>query len=253
MEFKVDFHVHSDASPDGRHSLTKLVRAAKKKGIDALAVTDHNVCTPVPAELDGVLLIPGCEVSTQSGHITALFLRKPLPKQLFSGASLPDASRTVEAIHLCGGFAVLAHPFQNPQRKKEELPRFADGIEAINARACLKHTAANRKASAFAAESGLSAIGGSDAHAGNEVGNAYTVVSCEELTLSALRRAVEAGKTLPVLAKETSHFSKGLSQFRLHRKKGLPGILTGTAYLLYCLLRDIPDCIRKRVSGSRPA
>ena len=65
--FRADLHVHTDASPDGRSPLAAIARAARRAGLDAVAVTDHDLCTPVPETLEGVLLIPGCEVSTAAG------------------------------------------------------------------------------------------------------------------------------------------------------------------------------------------
>ena len=77
--YRADLHVHTSASADGRSSLEETARAARRAGLDAVAVTDHNLCTPAPERLEGVLFIPGCEVSTRAGHITALFLTRPLP------------------------------------------------------------------------------------------------------------------------------------------------------------------------------
>ena len=67
--YRVDLHLHTAASPDGRSSLEGIAKAAKAAGLDAIAVTDHDLCTPVPEVLEGVVLIPGCEVSTAAGHI----------------------------------------------------------------------------------------------------------------------------------------------------------------------------------------
>ena len=75
--YLVDLHVHTAASPDGRSSLADLAAAAKRAGLDAMAICDHDLCTPVPEALEGVLLIPACEVSTRAGHITGLFLDGP--------------------------------------------------------------------------------------------------------------------------------------------------------------------------------
>lgn len=143
-DFSVDLHVHTSASPDGRSSLQALAAAAKAKGLHALAVTDHNLCTPVPAELDGVLLIPGCEVSTQAGHITGLFLERPL--DLDMTGPLPPPEAAVDAIHQAGGLAALAHPYQKPGAEPERLALPLDALETVNARAAFKVPDANRRA-----------------------------------------------------------------------------------------------------------
>ena len=105
-EFKADLHVHTSASPDGRSALPALAAAARARGLHALAVTDHNLCTPAPAALDGVLLIPGCEVSTQAGHITALFLERPL--DLDMSGPLPPPEAAVEAWTLASASRLAA-------------------------------------------------------------------------------------------------------------------------------------------------
>lgn len=107
--FRADLHVHTDASPDGRSPLAAIARAARRAGLDAVAVTDHDLCTPVPETLEGVLLIPGCEVSTAAGHVTGLFLERPL--DLAALGRLPPPEEAAAAIRAAGGLAVLAHPY----------------------------------------------------------------------------------------------------------------------------------------------
>ena len=92
MTCKIDLHVHTAASPDGLSSLEELTAAAKAAELDAIAITDHNLCTPVPREMNGVLLIPGCEVSTGQGHITGLFLNGPLDLEAQRKNGLPDGA-----------------------------------------------------------------------------------------------------------------------------------------------------------------
>lgn len=234
MEIYADLHVHTDASPDGRSALPALAAAAKARGIHALAVTDHNLCTPVPAELDGVLLIPGCEISTSIGHIAALFLERPLDAL----GHLPEPEAAVDAIHQAGGLAVLAHPYQRPGAEPERFDFPLDGVETANARAALKVPEANVRAARLAAQRSLPCTGGSDAHDRAEVGNAYTVLEADELTLPALRRAVLSGGRA-VLHRETSHFRKGLSQWTKARRTGLSRLPKAAAYLAWCAALDL--------------
>lgn len=79
MIYRVDLHVHTArGSTDPALCLPELVRAARQAGLDAIAITDTDYCTPVPIELRGVVLIPGCEVSTLGGSILGVFLERPL-------------------------------------------------------------------------------------------------------------------------------------------------------------------------------
>ena len=91
MLLKADLHVHTEHSPDSRTSLPDAITAAKRAGMDFLAVTDHDV-PPVDEvfsqpEREGVLLIPGVEYSTDKGHLLGLFLTVPCPAH--TGRRLP--------------------------------------------------------------------------------------------------------------------------------------------------------------------
>ena len=78
-----DLHTHSVYS-DGTLTPAELVVEAKKIGLSAVALTDHNTVAGLPefvsaAENSGVLAVPGVEFSTDYGntelHILALFVR----------------------------------------------------------------------------------------------------------------------------------------------------------------------------------
>lgn len=240
MSYRIDLHVHTDASDDGLSSLAEQAEAAKAAGLDAIAVTDHNQCTPVPEQLHGVLLIPGCEVSTRIGHITGLFLNEPLDWDSLRADGLPTGEAAVAEIHRRGGLAVLAHPFQSPSADPSHFILSLDGVEAANARAAFKVRSANRKAAELARSWNLPAVGGSDGHARQEVGAAYTEVDCAELTLTSLKSALATGKCRPVLVRNTPHYRKGLSQLgKARRQGGVKPLAKELVYLGYCCARDI--------------
>lgn len=240
MNYLLDLHVHTSASLDGLSSLNGQAAAAKTAGLDAIAVTDHNLCTPLPQSLEGVLLIPGCELSTLHGHITGLFLQAPLDLDALRRDGLPSGGAAVEEIHQKGGIAVLAHPYQSPDARPEDFPFRPDCVEGANARAALKVKDANERAAALARRWGLPAVGGSDAHSRCEVGNARTWVQAEALTLPALREALLAGRCGPVLQKNTPHLRKGFSQLaQARRRGGVKNLAVGCAYAAYCGVLDL--------------
>ena len=241
--YRADLHAHTDASADGRSSLEEMARAARLAGLDALAITDHNLCTPLPERLEGVLLIPGCEVSTRIGHITGLFLDRPLP----AWEGLPAAEEAVAAIRACGGLAVLAHPYQRPKAAPETFSFPLDGLEAANARACFKVPRANELAAALAAEQRMPPVGGSDAHDQAEVGRAWTELEAAELTRPALREALAAGRCWAVLAQNTSHLRKGLSQWtKARRTGGLLRLGRAALYVCWCAALDAARPVGRR-------
>ncbi|MGN0159239.1 MAG: PHP domain-containing protein [Brotaphodocola sp.] len=76
-----DLHIHSCLSPCGDDDMTpgNIVGMAAIKGLDVIALTDHNTCRNCPAamaigEQYGVLVIPGMEINTvEEVHAVCLF------------------------------------------------------------------------------------------------------------------------------------------------------------------------------------
>lgn len=76
-----DFHLHSCLSPCGDDDMTpaNIVGMAAVKGLDAIALTDHNSSLNCPAALEhgsnyGVTVIPGMELCTsEEVHVICLF------------------------------------------------------------------------------------------------------------------------------------------------------------------------------------
>jgi len=71
-----DLHVHTVHS-DGSLTVDELAGLARGRGLDFLAVTDHNTVShhaelPAAAARTGVLLVPGQEVTTDTGHANCL-------------------------------------------------------------------------------------------------------------------------------------------------------------------------------------
>lgn len=79
----VDLHIHSALSPCGEAEMTpnNIVNMAIIKGLDYIAVTDHNSAKNLPAIMkvaaaagDGISVLPGIEVTTkEEAHILAYF------------------------------------------------------------------------------------------------------------------------------------------------------------------------------------
>lgn len=76
-----DLHIHSCLSPCGDDDMTpaNLVGMAAVKGLDVIALTDHNSCKNCPAAMYhganyGVTVIPGMELTTEEEvHVICLF------------------------------------------------------------------------------------------------------------------------------------------------------------------------------------
>lgn len=81
MKIYVDLHIHSCLSPCGDEEMTpnNIVHMAKLKGLDAIAVSDHNTVGNLRAVAEvaascGILFLPGVEVTCREEvHILAYF------------------------------------------------------------------------------------------------------------------------------------------------------------------------------------
>ncbi len=202
MPLKIDFHVHTYYSYDSTITPSELVAYAKKRGLNGVAITDHDQihgALKIAKEYStksGLIIIPGIEVTSQNGHILAFNVQEPVP----AGLSVEE---TLEIIHRQGGIAVAAHPnaLYHGQLEKRMLPRF-DAIEVINASTfpfrftvCTNHKIASRFR--------LAELAGTDAHYAPEIGYAYTILNAE----SSLDEIIEAirkretrvyGKPIPI-------------------------------------------------------
>jgi len=76
---RFDLHIHSNYSPDSRLDVDDILRRAVKKGLDGIAICDHDTITGSflarrrAKELDlPLLVLPAVEVSTNMGHLIVL-------------------------------------------------------------------------------------------------------------------------------------------------------------------------------------
>jgi predicted metal-dependent phosphoesterase TrpH len=191
MQVKADLHVHTIYSHDSLITPKDLVFYAKKRGLTAVAITDHDTiegALKIAKETD-FLIIPGIEVSSRNGHIIGLNLQESVSKGLS-----PD--ETVDKIHAAGGIAVACHPFAlfKGSLGKHTNANF-DAIETINASAFLFNRS-TKKAQEIANRFGLSCVAGTDAHYGPAVGYAYTLIDAEP-QLDAISKAITKGLCQP--------------------------------------------------------
>ncbi len=174
MQVKADLHVHTNYSPDSLITAEELVYYAKKRGLTAVAVTDHNQvegALKIAKETD-FLIIPGTEVNSRNGHIVALNVGEVIPRDL-------SVNETVDRIHTAGGIAVACHLYAlfKGSLGKHANAKF-DAVETINASA-FPFNRSVRKAEEVAARFGLPHVAGTDAHYGPQIGYAYTLIDSE--------------------------------------------------------------------------
>ena len=107
MTIRLDLHVHSQRSADGCMSISEIVAQARKRGLQGVAICDHDIAAETVPQYDDFLIIPGIEVSTDRGHVLGLFITEQI--------STNQMDEAVHSIHAHGGLAVIAHPFEHSQ------------------------------------------------------------------------------------------------------------------------------------------
>lgn len=189
MQINVDLHVHTTYSKDSVITPKDLVKYAKKHGLNAVAVTDHNTLDgayKIAKETD-FLVIPGMEVSSSDGHIVALNVKELIPRGL-------SAVETVNRIHKAGGIAIACHPYASFKGcLRDNVSSAFDAIETVNARA-FPFKRSVKQAEEKARSLSLPRVGGTDAHYGPQIGCGYTVIEAEEPTVESVLKGIVEGK-----------------------------------------------------------
>ncbi len=195
---KIDLHTHTCYSFDCDTAVDKLVSAAEKAELDAIAITDHDSISGVRLAQKlskKVIIIPGMEISTWKGtHIIGLFLKEKIESK--------DIFEVIDEIHKQGGLVVLPHPFRRGNgfmyaKDKHQLYS-ADEAREIMSRIDLVETVnLNCKSESlidadnfFACHPDLPQSAGSDAHCVDKVGKAY--VDLEDVKSNSLDDIKEA-------------------------------------------------------------
>ena len=193
---RVDLHSHTMWSGDSTTMPDELATSIVESGIDVLCITDHNAIAGAVELADRLpcRVVVGEELRTASGEIIGLFLTERVP----SGVGHVEAAR---AIRGQGGLVYVPHPF-DPMRRNLSEPALRelaelgliDAIEVHNSKTSL--ASLNRRAREFAAEFGLAAGAGSDAHVPDAIGSAFVEMpdfSTAAEFLIALRAGVVVG------------------------------------------------------------
>ncbi len=196
---RLDLHLHTRGSFDCLSDPEAVLRRARSRGVDRVAITDHN-SLEVALEMSRrhpERVIPGEEVKTAEGiDVIGLYLTDVIPK----GTPALDVCRQIREQ---GGVVYLPHPFAGGKggggAHVPELVPHIDVIEVFNAR--LHPGRLNEPAVRTAEEHGLLRGAGSDAHTVGEVAGAGVDVPLHanrpDALLTALADARVWGRTSP--------------------------------------------------------
>jgi predicted metal-dependent phosphoesterase TrpH len=167
---RFDLHVHSNCS-DGRDSVECILRAAVRRGLAGLSITDHDTLRGselalriIREEKLELVLIPGAEVTTSEGHLLCLGIEE-LPARDLSPEETADLVRDQ------GGITIVPHPYHPFRHAIGRIPD-CDAVEVYNS----KHLfgIANARARMGARRKHLPMVAGSDSHFAATVGLGVT-------------------------------------------------------------------------------
>ena len=208
----IDLHTHTfPSSDDCFMSPDELVEAAKGTSLDGVCITEHDYFWD-PADIlalsrrHNFLVLPGCEVNTDSGHVLVFGLEN----YVFGMHKAAFLRRLVER---AGGATVAAHPYRrryHPERAHnpddygamldgacaEEIFSFCDAIEVLNGRASDGETAFSLD---LGRRLGRGTAGGSDSHRTTHVGKVATRFRSKINGLDDLIKELKAGEFEPAV------------------------------------------------------
>ena len=214
----LEFHCHTIYSKDSLTRPETLVRAARRKGIDRLVVTDHNSIAGALAaqKLDPQLVIVGEEIMTTRGELLAAFVNEEIPARL-------SPLETIHRLRAQGAFISVSHPFDGHRgwqlQDLLEIAPLVDAVEVFNARCIFARD--NQLAADFAQEHNLLGTVGSDAHTARELGRAVSLLAENfhdgEMLKSALKNAGARTRLSGPLIRFSSRFAVTVKKLGLVR------------------------------------
>lgn len=215
-----DFHVHSKESGDARPELGDIAGFARSRGLDFVAVSDHNTTAQndffaaAQADHPQLLLVPSVEYTTYRGHMNAFGATEYVDHRL--GLAGMTLAKALEQFAAQGAVVTINHPTLDIGTGcigcawEHQVPRAGIGAIEIGVGGW-DTTGALFDESAIAFWDRLSdlgihlaAVGGSDDHrAGvnlnqtqSPIGDPTTLVLADELSVAALVDGVRSGRTV---------------------------------------------------------
>lgn len=189
-----DLHVHSFPG-DGGLLPWDIAGEARRRGLDVIALTNHNsmwswrLMQRVAPDATGVIVLPGMELTSAGYHMTAVGLHTPV-----SWRQLPAAAAA--AIHAQGGVAIAAHPLEpRPSRWEDAAIDALDGFEAASSNGTLAAMAPFTRRAVVRRPS-IAPVGASDFHYFAPLGVCRTFVFATERSAAGVLDAIRSGRTV---------------------------------------------------------
>lgn len=209
----LELHAHSKFSFDSIAEPYDILKAAKKIGLNGIAITDHNTIRGavetqrINDDADFIVII-GTEIATEAGDIIGLFVKEEIESR--------NSLEVIDEIHRQGGIALLPHPHKG-HRLNDEILKKIDVIESFNARTC---EADNRKAEELARQYDKPVLVGSDAHFQSEIGKCRVILKGDDIKKEILSGEVEFQTAYSPLY--LRHFSQLIKSLKLRKYHKVP-------------------------------
>lgn len=225
-----DFHVHA-APGDGMLPVWEAQREAERRGLDVIAITNHNhdYASRLGQRLGLTsaypIVIASQELTTPDFHIAAVGVTTMVDWRL-------PGREAIAAIHRQGGVAIAAHPILNSWRERDEQAlRMLDGVEVAHPIVRSKPERKREVEEFFARVRQLrpevSPIGSSDFH-GGPLGDWRTYLIVDEVSREGVLDAIRRGRT--VAAGPDGRLIGGEEHVALVRRQMSAAIASGFGY-----------------------
>jgi predicted metal-dependent phosphoesterase TrpH len=213
---KIDLHIHSKYSEDAYGSAEEIMKYVKKKGLQGMAITDHNYIkggrVAQKASTKDFIIIPGVEISTNQGHLIGLNVSKNIAKN-------KSVSETIDLIIDSGGIPIIPHLYRNMSGIKfNNLKKVINKISVLEVYNSCSLPNTNLKTAKIANKYDLGGTGGSDSHLPVYAGSGYTTIDTTDMSIDTILTEIEKkntwgnGTTLP-LNYRRDRMIKSLRQF----------------------------------------
>ena len=206
----IDIHTHTyPTSDDSLLTPEELIDEAKRIGLDGVCLTDHDRFWE-PKDMVALskkhdyLVIPGCEVTTEEGHLLVYGLREYI-------FGMHKAQFVKDLVDDAGGAIVVAHPYRRRYTKlahtsphafyemldyacTSDVFSLANGVEVFNGRG-------SKEENAFSAEIAkrldMVGTGASDAHKIEDIGTFATEFEADIRNLDDFISELKFGRFKP--------------------------------------------------------
>jgi len=191
-----DMHIHSIYSKDSNLKPEIILKTAKKRGLNGIAVTDHNtikggiITSKLNKDRDFEVIV-GSEIRTNHCEVLGYYLQEEIKSK--------DFLEVLDKIREQGGISIIAHPFAFQLRYSlnyplEKIKTKVNGLEGFNGRAIFQYE--NKKAYNAAEKYNLGMTGSSDAHFSFEIGKGFTLFNSDLRTAIIKRKTKVDGSIL---------------------------------------------------------